>query len=647
MVVRVLPLPKGVRVFSKIQCLGRTLALGLVLAVAAFCYATGNSSSGDPRSTEGLPEDAGNRRVGSTNLRFTNVLLPNGTYDLGDACYGSAVNRYITMAGGVRPYSFSSPNLLNVLLAGNNVTNASLTIGASGEMLGTIAPNVIPPPIVFTVSGKDSTGSMVQTVSGTFILNVMLCGAGQFHFAVDNVNNGQVGLNYISCVETMGGVGTVNVTVVPNTLTVNGVTRGTTGGLETIGLSMSRDGTIYGKPLEAGLVSFKAHAVDSLNRVAKDRTNTVPDQVVSFNIEPNQIASVDLTSTQISVKGDTGKNNKDTVKFKGFINLNGNAISSLRFTIFTFRLGPVSFSGQFDVHGNVVNRQNKKIINADGSTLKARADAHAGTISGTISKATVVNLLNNAYAITDHGTAIIAAGMALSNNVVAADTVKFATQKKGTKIQLNYQLGRFGTPMAGGFQLLAVQGKDGKTPTGSIGDAWKAKFMIVPRFGIDTNAGLDSLSAITVRINTNFVQPITGLNSSKSGNITISGKHAIKQGVDKLTINGKNFTGSLQTFPLPTIQTFISPASQVTAPNAPGTPGPIPPGSFVSSNFDLGLDLTRTGNNASFTGEYGKFILGVPNQKAWLDSIGKASRGAQFILPISTTQPLPPIPPAH
>src|SRR5262249_12413217 len=152
-----------------------------------------------------------------------------------------------------------------------------------------------------------------------------------------------------------------------------------------------------------------------LNRVAKDRTNTVPDQVISFNIEPNQIAAVDMTTTQISIKGDTGKANKDTVKFKGFINLNGNAISSLRFTIFTIRLGPVSFSGQFDVNGNVVNRQNKKIINADGSSLKARADAHGGTISGTISKATVVNLLNSNYVITDHGTVIFAAGMALSN----------------------------------------------------------------------------------------------------------------------------------------------------------------------------------------------------------------------------------------
>lgn len=630
--------------FSKIKHYGgRTLALGLILAVAGFCYAT--STDVDSRSTDVQPDTVDSRRVGSSNLRFTNVLLPNGNYDLGDACYGSAVNRYVTLAGGVRPYRMSSANLITALLLGNNTTNSSLTLGGSGELLGTISQNVLPPPIVFTVSGFDSTGSMNQTVSANFQLNVMLCGAGQFHFAVDNVNNGQVGLNYIACAETMGGVGTVNVSVIPNTLTVNGVARGTTGGLETIGLSLARDGTIYGKPLESGLVSFKAHAVDSLNRVALDRTNTVPDQVIAFNIEPNQLASVDLTTTQISIKGDTGKNNKDSLKFKGFINLKGSPISSLRFTIFTLRIGPVSYSGRFDVKGNVVNRLNKKITNADGSQFTARADAHKGTISGSITKATIVNVLNNAFPITDHGSAVFAGGMALSNNVVAADTVKFSTKKKGTKIGMDYQLGRLGQPLAGGFQILAVSGKDGKTISGTPGDSWNVKFMVVPRFGIDANAGLDALSSITVRIGTNFIQKITGVKSSKNGSSGISGKQLIKSGVSKLAINGKNFLGSMQTYPLPTTQTFISLATQVTAP-APSNGG-LPTSAFISSNFDLGLDLTRTGNNASFTGEYGKFILGVPNQKHWLDSIGKASRGAQPITPISTIQPLPPIPPAH
>jgi len=640
-------------VFSKIkQCGGRALALGVILAVAGFCYAT--STSVESRSSDGVPDEAAPRQVGSLTLRFMNPQLLSGNFDLGDACYGSAVNRYITMAGGVRPYSVMSPSpdypgLLNFLLNGQNVTNSSLTLGNSGYLLGTIA-NTVPTPIIFTVNGHDSTGSMNQTVTGTFQLNVMLCGAGQFHFAVDHVNNGQVGMNYIAGIDTMGGVfdslHPLNITVIPNTLSVNGVARGTTSGLEAIGLSLGTDGTIYGKPLVAGLVSFKAHAVDNLNRVALDRTNTVPDQVISFNIEGNQIASVDLTTTQINIRGDIGRNNTDTLTFKGIINLNGNPISSLRFTIFTFRLGPVSYSGWFDVEGNVVNRLNKVIVNADGSQFKAKADAQKGTISGSITKATIVNILNNAAPIIDHGTAVFAGGMSLSNNVVAADTVQFSTQKKGTKIGMEYALGKFGQPMAGGFQLVSVVGKDGKTISGTPGDAWQAKFIIVPRFGIDTNAGLDSLSSITVRIGTNFVQKIaaSSLISGKNGNTNMA-KPLIKNGVAKLQINGRSFVGTLQTFPLTTLETFISTAGEVNAPNT--TQSPIPQGNFVSSNFDLGLDLTRSGNNASFTGEYGKFILGVPNQKKWLESIGLASRGPQPINPISTVQPIPPIPPAH
>jgi len=125
-------------VFCKIkQCVGRTLALGVILAVAGFCYATSSGSA--PRSTDSLPDVAVPRLVGSTTLRFTNAQLPSGVFDLGDAEYGSAVNRYITLAGGVRPYTTVSTDLLSVLLQGANVTNASLTLGGSGELLGTIA----------------------------------------------------------------------------------------------------------------------------------------------------------------------------------------------------------------------------------------------------------------------------------------------------------------------------------------------------------------------------------------------------------------------------------------------------------------------------------------------------------------------------
>src|SRR5207249_3459175 len=103
---------KGVCVLSvKVHYVRRALIMGLVLAVAGFCYVTGTNTSGAGRATGSL--DAGPRLVGSSNLRFTNPLLPGTTniFDLGDAAYGSIIQRYVTAAGGVRLYTYSPLNL--------------------------------------------------------------------------------------------------------------------------------------------------------------------------------------------------------------------------------------------------------------------------------------------------------------------------------------------------------------------------------------------------------------------------------------------------------------------------------------------------------------------------------------------------------
>ena len=618
------------------QTVRRAVILGLILAVACFCYATSTSNATASRSAD-VPE-AGPRLVGSSNLRFTNPRFPGGgatDYDLGDATYGSMVQRYITAAGGVRPYKYSSPDLLTVL-----ANNSTLFLGNSGYLFGTVNANTRP-PVVFTCSLTDTTGSQTrfQTVNGTFHLNIQLGGALGFRFAVDNINNGQQGLSYAGALDTLGGVGAVTYSVVPNTLTLNGTPRGTNGALETIGLSLSADGTIHGKPLEAGLVSFKAHATDTLKRTANDRTNTVPDQVVTFNIENNAIASTDYTTLNCTVRGDIGATNKDTIKFNGLINMTGNAINSLRFTTFQFRLGAYNVTGRVDIRGNVVNIRQDKLKLPDGSQLTAKIDAHKGTISGTLSKATVLKQLNGTN-VTDRSTTRLGMQFVLSNNVVCADTLEFASRRKGNKIALDYNMGRTGNPMGGTFQILNVVGNDGVTISGTRGDAWKAKFLLIPRFGIDTNPGLDSLSSITVRIGQSFVQkiPASSFASTKNGSISLLKPSTKGEQVAKLKIDTRKFTGELETFVLGSTRTFISPAVDVVNPAPSAGNGAIPISSFVTTGFDLGLDLTRTGNNASFTGEYGKLIIGVPTQKRWVDNIGLASRGFQTPAP---PQPVP------
>ncbi len=618
---------------AKSQTVRRAVILGLILAVAGFCYATGTSYATASRSTD-VPE-AGPRLVGSSNLRFMNPRLPTGEFDLGDATYGSMIQRYVTAAGGVRPYKYVSPDLLSKL-----ANNSSLFLGNSGYLFGSITSNTRP-PLVFSVTLTDSTGSQTrnQSVNGTFRIGIQLGGAQSFRFAVDNINNGQKGLSYAGALDTLGGVGTVTYSVIPNTLTVNGTPRGTNGALETLGLSLSADGTISGKPLESGLVSFKAHATDTLKRTANDRTNTVPDQVVAFNIEDNAIASTDYTTLNCTVRGDLGATNKDTIKFNGLINMTGNAINSLRFTTFQFRLGAYNVTGRVDISGNVVNIKQNTLKLPDGSQFKAKIDAHKGTLSGSLSKATVAKLLNGA-SITDRSTSRLGMQFVLSNNVVCADTLEFASRRKGNKIALDYNMSRTGRPLGGTFQILTVVGKDGTTISGTRGDAWNAKFLMIPRFGIDTNPGLDSLSSITVRIGQNFVQkiPANAFTSNKSGSISLLKPATKGEQVAKFKLDGRKFVGEVQTFVLGSTRTFISPAVDVVNPASPAGNGAIPISSFVTTGFDLGIDLARTGNNASLTGEYGKLVIGVPNQKAWVDNIGKASRG--FQIP-AAPQPVP------
>lgn len=79
----------------------RTLAFGIIAAMAGFCFATATGS----READGSSSSAGGRAVGTYSLRMTNALLIDrpaplpDVYDLGDACYGSTITRYLSATG--------------------------------------------------------------------------------------------------------------------------------------------------------------------------------------------------------------------------------------------------------------------------------------------------------------------------------------------------------------------------------------------------------------------------------------------------------------------------------------------------------------------------------------------------------------------
>ncbi|MFH0937828.1 MAG: hypothetical protein V1899_00860 [Planctomycetota bacterium] len=604
---------------SKDKNVVRAIALGLVMAALGFCYATATSS----RESVAPTIIAGSRAVGSSTIHFTNALLAAGvppaldTFDLGDAFYGSVITRYVTATGGARPYRFAPVGLVPQMAA-----NSTFVLYASGGMMGSIAVGTVS-PLSFTSYVSDSTGTLPQMGAGIFNINLFTSSHTIFRFAVDKINNGVLGLAYISKLETLGGNIPVVFSVMPNTLAMNGVPRGSAGGLEVIGLSLAQDGTIFGRPLEVGRVTFMARAIDGLKRIATKRNpaDMTMDQEISFNIEDTGTTNTNYTTLTCSVKGDTSKVGKDSIKFSGLINLSGIQINWLVGYPFVFRLGGASFAGQFNLKGQVVNNRGGPIVFPDGSRLKCHVNARNGQIKGTVTKANLSKQLGVANFV-DRTPTRLGVNLSVFNShpitfatnimvgIVGADMLEFATRRAGNKFGLNFNLGKIGKPLGGIFQIVSVKGIDKKTITGEEGDIWAAKFLIGPRTGIDPTPGLDGISALGVRIGTSYVNRISGqsLISGKDGSATLNISTDAPV-VTKLKINAAKFTGSFITNPL------------AGNPNARLTTG-IPQAWRESYNvqdsilpkdntlafFNLGFDIDRGGTNSRFSGEGGRGI---------------------------------------
>lgn len=588
----------------------RASALGLVVAMMGFCYATSTGRGlGGSEDSGNATVSVGARGVGTTPLRFTNAFdpTPPPAYDLGDACYGSVITRYLTAAGGVRPYSFIQTGLEPAIIG----AQSSLTLFQSGYLVGSLVPGN-PSPLYFQSTVSDSMGTTPNSVTGLFKLNLFVIGPTVFRFGTDRVNNGVVGQHYATKVDTLGGIKTVTYSVVPNSLTLNGASKGPNAGLEAIGLSLASDGTISGRPLEPGLVSFTARAIDSENRVASPKSGAAGEnQEITFSIEENTTASTDFTTLACRAKSDLGKVGKDSISFSGIMNLSGNAFTALNGSRFEFRLGGASFVGFVNFKGKVVNQRGGPVVYADGSRMNAAVDPRNGKVRGTVSKVTLGKLLDGQN-VSNRSTRRYAVQLNIAKAVVASDMLEFSTRKSGDKFTVDYKLGKLGQSLGGVFQVLSVKGSDKLTVSGRPGVAWATKFLAVPRFGVNANAGLDAVSSLRVRIGNQFSDLIQSkyLTSTRKGGIQLANRGRVGEVVDKFAYNPAKFTGSLVTQPLSSTATGIVQAGLSSSPVV---------------NFTLGLDVQRTGTNPSFSGEAAKHV--APGQKSnrrfnnWVDKV--------------------------
>ncbi len=582
------------------RAFARCISAGLIVAMAGFCIATSQT----PESAPGV----GSRMVGSSTLRITNALLEQRTpdpnlFDLGDAMYNAQITRFLTGAGGVRPYRFAE---VNNSLVGQLAFGSSLELTVSGGLIGSVI-NIANPgaPMVFRATLTDSAGSTLISALGDFQLRMFPQSANMFQFAVDRVNNGLVGQHYVSKLEVLGGSGTVNFSVIAGSLVVNGQPKSTEAGLESIGLSLAHDGTITGRPLQAGNVVFTARATDSANRRATSRAPLggqtyvpTPDQIISMTIEDNPITATDFTATKVSVKGRVGQFGKDSLTFTGYLNMSGVKTDSLFASEFMFMLGGAIYRGRLNHTGTVVNYIGESLVLNDKSVLTATVNPQTGKVSGRVKKGTFAALLDaqDATRFVNRGTKRYAMAIGVFDSVIASDALAFQTRKVGEKFQADYNAGRIGQQLGGSFQMINVKGTDKRTIVGTIGTTWLAKFLIAPRWGIDTNPGLDALTGISVRIGTRFQTVLSSqmLQTTSKGDTKLTKTKVNYLGVTKLQISQRKGTGSLTTTPIERIYTGLPTASDVTT--------------SATNNFSLGLDFLRRTGNTSFTGEIGKRI---------------------------------------
>jgi hypothetical protein len=341
-----------------------------------------------------------------------------------------------------------------------------------------------------------------------------------------------------------------------------------------------------GVPLVQGVFTITVHAVDANGLIANNRANTAPDQSLVLTVGANSISSSDLTTLSCSVRGDRAGGGKDNLRYVGIVNALGQDKFSLADSDFAFRLANIAVTGRLDSNGSF------KGDLADGSSAKVKISS-SGILSVMISKGSFSTALN-AAALVDGKLTREILQVTVGDAVVSSEALDFDTSVRDTRYTLNYALGRSGASAGGGFQIVSVRGKDDLSSGGLTGDSWRVGFIALAPKGITANGtpGLDNVTAVNIRIGTNFIQNLTPI-KSRGANTRFSLR--TPDGVTRFSLSGKNGKGTLQTDTL---------ATRIT-----GIPQAIASSGFGNLFFPLGVDITRTG--APFTGEHARRIFGL------------------------------------
>lgn len=576
----------------------RAALVGLLFAMIGFSFALATNPDGGQGVTGA---DAGSRLVGSSTLRFTNPLLA-GDRDLGDVAVGSALVRYARATGGVRPYTFTStvttsPGTLKDAIAGSTST---LTLFSSGMLSGSMGNIPISKsPLRFNITVADGKGSNASSKTEPF--RITLDNSGVFKFAIDSLCEGIQFQPYTDILQVLNG--NAPFTFTATDVKLNGTALA--GGLESAGLSISvEDGTVFGKPLVAGTLTFTANCKDAKGSSAASRNGAAVGQLITLTVTPNGIIFSDVIATGISIK--TGVAGKDSIKYSGIADLKGTKVSALSGKKLVLKIGgyttpdTLATPATLDAKGAIA-KPAKANVSKTAPTLKGKVSDKK--ISVSVGKET----FGTKFGTISGATKILAVQLQIGDVVLGAEVLLF-TVKSGSKgSTLTYKFGAAGA-LGGTFLVTAVTGKD-DTKSAAEDTSWKASFIATPpatsASGSFTTGSLAGVNKAVVNIGTAFTDSLTA--EEKSGKIKTTDKRSSKDAkVVKVAADGVKGKGSMQTGPLPFTQTGIHEGSKSTQ---------------ATSTFPMNLDLQKSSGSAFF-GE-GAATIFKGSKSGWTTKIPK------------------------
>lgn len=521
---------------SKLAGMSRAALLGTLCAMVAFSYAIATVESAS------VVEGVDSRGVGTNQLRFTNAKDGNGDRDLGDVALGGTFTRFARAAGGLPPYSFSSPTGATEF-GFTRFVGSTLTSGAvdfSGKVSGVVGTIVggsgfqapLNNSLRFFVKVVDQT---VGTAGVQEVFVLKLDQTGVFKFAVGgDLGSAPRFADFSTVVETINGKGTITYAV--SGVALSGVAAVTS--LSDVGLFIDNNGKIFGKPYLAGTLTFTVAATDSLGRKAAARDGTGASQVFSLVIEPSVDISSDVVVQKATVKYDQVKSTKkagDSVQISGLVNVKGAKVSDFTGKKFSTQIGNfVSQEVTLDGKGKTADKAVNKVASVSVSTKGTFKASYKGlNISG----------LFATPAVADKGTQTYATAVSLSASVSAVEALVYAAKGTFPKQQLSYALGKNAAP-AGAFLITSVKGKNNKANTGT---AYSAGFIGMPGANAPKTAGTFASGVSAATVSVGNVSDASLVATLKGTKVSASSKDKADNKVKKLSLDSAKGKGSVQT----------------------------------------------------------------------------------------------------